>query len=594
MHTFNRLRSKIHHESSHPSRTTPASLSTKLTTHFIPSATADSANTTPTQSISISAPIINSKDKVIIIDKDQTNKSRNEEQISVVDDDNIEEQLISSEETEKMSGECTHLDDQPVSSTSTLSNSSSSSIQNIEVTSIMVGASTREEVLTNCKATAMIYNDAQKKWIHCASNGPAKIQILFTPDTQTYRIVGRQIQDHEVVLNHLINKGIKYNQATPTFHQWRDQSSVYGLNFASKLDAQEFGTTMTKILESVNGSTNLSSHTNTNGGVTLPSSTQQNNNNTNSTSTYKRQTSQPSTISFPPTATTVSINSTSSPSVTVFDPTQQQQQHPPHPQQQQQLHSSSSYNNQLRPSLNSINSTLTGPSNNNNNSNHHHTTQHTQHQQPPEEEETNYALISDSLSSYGDNLNNKNNNIPQAPPLNLSMSTGSAPPPAPPPPPPAAPPPPPPMPSNLGAGQPSAPSLVLPTSNGSNGTSTPRKSSTTAPPMDLMSEMAAKFAQRRKQVDEGEKPDSSNVTNSVKASSKTVPTSTLPPTPVAPLQTSPRINRKMSESQTGPHITANDLEKLKTDILTEIRKDIEKAKQEILTALVDRQKTIRK
>ena len=188
----------------------------------------------------------------------------------------------------------------------------------------MVGASTREDVLTNCKATAMIYNDAQKKWIHCASNGPAKIQILFTPDTQVYRIVGRQIQDHEVVLNHLINKGIKYNQATPTFHQWRDQSSVYGLNFASKLDAQEFGTTMTKILESVNGSTNLSSHTNTNGGVTLPSSTQQNNNNnTNSTSTYKRQTSQPSTISFPPTATTVSINSTSSPSVTVFDPTQQ-------------------------------------------------------------------------------------------------------------------------------------------------------------------------------------------------------------------------------------------------------------------------------
>lgn len=112
MHTFNRLRSKLHHESSQPSRTTPASLSTKLTTHFVPSASANSANTTPTQSISISAPIINSNDKVIIIDKDQTNKSRNEEQISVVDDDNIEEQLISSEETEKMSGECTHLDDQ--------------------------------------------------------------------------------------------------------------------------------------------------------------------------------------------------------------------------------------------------------------------------------------------------------------------------------------------------------------------------------------------------------------------------------------------------------------------------------------------------
>lgn len=36
-------------------------------------------------------------------------------------------------------------------------------------------------------------------------------------------------------------KGLRYNVATPTFHQWRDQRQVYGLNFAVKEEAEEFG-----------------------------------------------------------------------------------------------------------------------------------------------------------------------------------------------------------------------------------------------------------------------------------------------------------------------------------------------------------------
>ena len=108
----------------------------------------------------------------------------------------------------------------------------------------------------------------------------------------------------KVVLNHSISKGIKYNQATATFHQWRDQSNVYGLNFPSKLDAQEFGATMMKILDSVNGSTaNYTSQMIVNGGATLPPSssnmTNNNNNNNNNINgnqpppAYKRQSSQP-------------------------------------------------------------------------------------------------------------------------------------------------------------------------------------------------------------------------------------------------------------------------------------------------------------
>jgi len=399
----------------------------------------------------------------------------------------------------------------------------------------MVGNLPKEDILISCKATAMIYNDGQKKWLHCASNGPAKIQLLFASETQTYRIVGRQIQDHEVVLNHSICKGIKYNQATPTFHQWRDQTSVYGLNFSSKLDAQEFGTTMTKILDNVNGlANNSSSQMIINGGATLPSSTMNNNNNNNNNPpSYKRQSSQPPS-SIPTNTTTISVNSSSD--------TQQQQQYASH----------------LRQNSNSLISTPTSINNNN---------YYTQQHQSTEDDETNYALISDSYSYYTDNKNNIN--IPQAPPLNLSMSNSNNAPP---------PPPPPPLPNGFNNGPPPAPALNLSNSNGGN---TGRK--TSAPPMDLMSEMAAKFAQRRKFLDENDKNEStngSNANNSNKISAKL--STTLPPT-----TTSPRVARKIIESQSN----STDLEKFKAEILAELRKDIEKAKQEILNAIFDNQHT---
>ncbi|CAF0961533.1 unnamed protein product [Adineta ricciae] len=426
----------------------------------------------------------------------------------------------------------------------------------------MVGNNPREDILTSCKATAMIYNDAQKKWLHCAPNGPAKIQLLFCPDTQAYRIVGRQIQDHEVVLNHSITKGIKYNQATPTFHQWRDQSCVYGLNFSSKLDAQEFGSTMMKILENVNAS---SSHMMVNGGATLPcsSTSMLNNNNNNNcnvgTPPYKRQSSQPPST-HPMTTTTASIVSPSSTS-NLSDGQQQQQQ-------QQQQYSSSSYPNHLRQNSNPTSSTSMSINNNN-----YYSQQQQQQHQSNDDEETNYALISDSYSYYGESANNKGNpNIPPAPPLNQSMTTpasSNSVPAAPPPPPP---PPPPPLPNGFGNGPPPAPALILPNTN------TARKTNTanTAPQMDLMSEMAAKFAQRRKVIDENEKNEPNNSMNKVPAKV----TSCMSTTPAV---TSPRVTRKTTES---PY-TSNDLEKFKTEILTEFRKEIEKAKQEILNAILD-------
>ena len=57
----------------------------------------------------------------------------------------------------------------------------------------------------------------------------------------------------QVVINCAIVKGLKYNQATPTFHQWRDNRQVYGLNFSTKEEADDFAMAMFSALEMLTG-----------------------------------------------------------------------------------------------------------------------------------------------------------------------------------------------------------------------------------------------------------------------------------------------------------------------------------------------------
>ncbi len=152
----------------------------------------------------------------------------------------------------------------------------------------------------------MIYDDLNKKWVPSgSSHGLSKVHIYHHFINNTFRVVGRKLQDHEVqliefyengkvclhspsqpqnfretprlrnrlthisrhylastiyrlkhfptffqvVINCAIMKGLKYNQATPTFHQWRDNKQVYGLNFSSKDDAEIFASAMIRSLE---------------------------------------------------------------------------------------------------------------------------------------------------------------------------------------------------------------------------------------------------------------------------------------------------------------------------------------------------------
>ena len=54
----------------------------------------------------------------------------------------------------------------------------------------------------------------------------------------------------QVTLNAHLLAGLKYSEATPTFHQWRDlRHTIHGLNFSTKDDAVNFSKTMNAVLQ---------------------------------------------------------------------------------------------------------------------------------------------------------------------------------------------------------------------------------------------------------------------------------------------------------------------------------------------------------
>uniref|UniRef100_A0A2K6LEZ9 Vasodilator-stimulated phosphoprotein n=1 Tax=Rhinopithecus bieti TaxID=61621 RepID=A0A2K6LEZ9_RHIBE len=113
-----------------------------------------------------------------------------------------------------------------------------------------------ETVICSSRATVMLYDDGNKRWLP-AGTGPqafSRVQIYHNPTANSFRVVGRKMQpDQQVVINCSIVRGVKYNQATPNFHQWRDARQVWGLNFGSKEDAAQFAAGMASALEALEG-----------------------------------------------------------------------------------------------------------------------------------------------------------------------------------------------------------------------------------------------------------------------------------------------------------------------------------------------------
>ncbi|XP_027376503.1 ena/VASP-like protein isoform X5 [Bos indicus] len=117
-----------------------------------------------------------------------------------------------------------------------------------------VAPHTREQSICQARASVMVYDDTSKKWVPIkpGQQGFSRINIYHNTASNTFRVVGVKLQDQQVVINYSIVKGLKYNQATPTFHQWRDARQVYGLNFASKEEATTFSNAMLFALNIMN------------------------------------------------------------------------------------------------------------------------------------------------------------------------------------------------------------------------------------------------------------------------------------------------------------------------------------------------------
>ncbi|KAJ8291120.1 hypothetical protein GJAV_G00021620 [Gymnothorax javanicus] len=111
-----------------------------------------------------------------------------------------------------------------------------------------------EQSICQARASVMVYDDTSKKWVpvKCGQQGFSRINIYHNASSNAFRVVGIKMQDQQVVINYSIVKGLKYNQATPTFHQWRDARQVYGLNFASKEEATTFSNAMLFALNVLN------------------------------------------------------------------------------------------------------------------------------------------------------------------------------------------------------------------------------------------------------------------------------------------------------------------------------------------------------
>ncbi|XP_078090221.1 ena/VASP-like protein isoform X1 [Mustelus asterias] len=111
-----------------------------------------------------------------------------------------------------------------------------------------------EQSICQARASVMIYDDSSKKWVAAkpGQQGFSRVNIYHNTSNNTFRVVGLKLQDQQVVINYSIVKGLKYNQATPTFHQWRDARMVYGLNFASKEEATTFSNAMVYALNVLN------------------------------------------------------------------------------------------------------------------------------------------------------------------------------------------------------------------------------------------------------------------------------------------------------------------------------------------------------
>ncbi|XP_058279688.1 vasodilator-stimulated phosphoprotein-like [Hirundo rustica] len=81
---------------------------------------------------------------------------------------------------------------------------------------------------------------------------PSCVQLFHQPGTTCFRLVGRRLHpEQQVVLNCPLGRGLRYSQATPQFHQWREGRRVWGLSFAAPAEAAQFAAAVLRALQAL-------------------------------------------------------------------------------------------------------------------------------------------------------------------------------------------------------------------------------------------------------------------------------------------------------------------------------------------------------
>ncbi|XP_037575855.1 protein enabled isoform X4 [Dermacentor silvarum] len=437
--------------------------------------------------------------------------------------------------------------------------------------------SRREQSVASARAAVLVYDDHNKKWVPSgSSSGLSKVHIYQHTVNGTFRIVGRKLHDHEVVINCAILKGLKYSQATGTFHQWRDNRTVYGLNFSSKDDADNFAVAMLRAIDMLNQNSStgprvqpapppVPQHASQPIYQTIGSVAQQED------TDHQRNWQNQQPVHY---MATNAVGSSSHPATPASGPPQAPPQAPPFPQAPPQL--------PQQPQANAV-------------MGHHRTssapgTNGGAPPPPPPGGTSGMSVAVGSVAASGPPP-------APAPPPSGGMASGGAPPPPPPPPPPGG---------SQGREDDSSPlSLAAALANAKlkktsnkiyEGTDTLKKGSGGVPMMGMASmidEMRGTLAKRRAQAENSQSQEAESSTDSRRTWDKQGSTNGNSPSKVAASGAeSPKSGRGQRIGSLGDTdvmkvngVDVLDMDKLKQEIMSEIRREVSKMKQDIIEAI---------
>ncbi|XP_037575853.1 protein enabled isoform X2 [Dermacentor silvarum] len=434
-----------------------------------------------------------------------------------------------------------------------------------------------EQSVASARAAVLVYDDHNKKWVPSgSSSGLSKVHIYQHTVNGTFRIVGRKLHDHEVVINCAILKGLKYSQATGTFHQWRDNRTVYGLNFSSKDDADNFAVAMLRAIDMLNQNSStgprvqpapppVPQHASQPIYQTIGSVAQQED------TDHQRNWQNQQPVHY---MATNAVGSSSHPATPASGPPQAPPQAPPFPQAPPQL--------PQQPQANAV-------------MGHHRTssapgTNGGAPPPPPPGGTSGMSVAVGSVAASGPPP-------APAPPPSGGMASGGAPPPPPPPPPPGG---------SQGREDDSSPlSLAAALANAKlkktsnkiyEGTDTLKKGSGGVPMMGMASmidEMRGTLAKRRAQAENSQSQEAESSTDSRRTWDKQGSTNGNSPSKVAASGAeSPKSGRGQRIGSLGDTdvmkvngVDVLDMDKLKQEIMSEIRREVSKMKQDIIEAI---------